>query len=588
MGRRLVDLLLLCALGLAGQEGAPQDDVILRAMRDELRRSDSLQLQNLKAPYYVEYALHDGESVTISATLGALLSSRRNRFRQPRVQVRVGSYQFDNSNYVLSDAFFGIRYRLGQPPLDDIYGVLRHYFWLTTDRAYKSALEAIARKRAALKNFNVSERLNDFAKAEPSRTVFPAESQSVDEELWKGRLRRLSEIFAGYPQVSGSSVEFQAVQSTFYFVNTEGTEARVGEKMMYVQVKATAQAPDGMILRDATVFQTREFDQVPPEPEMARGVRGVAENLTALARAPQGEPYTGPVLFEAKAAAQLIAEVLGRNLSLRRRPVSQPGRPILFPESELEGRLGSRTLPEWMDVVDDPTQKEWRGRPLFGHYLVDLEGMAPKPLELVTKGVLTGFLLTRQPVRGFGGSNGRARLPGNFGAKAAGFGNLFVRAGETVALDELRNKMLDLCRQRNKPHGIIVRKMDFPSSASLQELRRLTARIARAAGGGRPVSLPILVYRLYADGKEELIRGLRFRDLTTRSLRDIIAASDEEHLFDFLNNAAPFALMGAGGFVAESSVIAPALLFDELQLERLEEELPKPPVVPPPTLETAG
>ena len=74
--------------------------------------------------------------------------------------------------------------------------------------------------------------------------------------------------------------------------------------------------------------------------------------------------------------------------------------------------MGARVLPDSFSVVDDPTQKEWRGRPLFGAYEVDREGVMPKPLRLVEKGVLKGYLLTRQPVRGFEGSNGRARMPG--------------------------------------------------------------------------------------------------------------------------------------------------------------------------------
>jgi hypothetical protein len=237
-----------------------------------------------------------------------------------------------------------------------------------------------------------------------------------------------------------------------------------------------------------------------------------------------------------------------------------------------------------MDVVDDPVQAEWRGRPLFGHYLVDLEGVTPKPLSLVEKGVLKTYLLTRQPVGGFSESNGRARLPGGFGVKAPGFGNLFIRASQTVAPAELKRQMLELCRLRDKPYGILIRKMDFPSSASLEEFRRLAPRMSQAASGARPISFPVLAYRVYPDGREELVRGLRFRDLAVRSLRDIVAASDENHVFEFLDNNAPFALMGAGGFAAESTVVAPAVLFDELQLDRAEEQIPRPPVVPPPPL----
>jgi hypothetical protein len=80
---------------------------------------------------------------------------------------------------------------------------------------------------------------------------------------------------------------------------------------------------------------------------------------------------------------------------------------------------------------------------------------------------------------------------------------------------------------------------------------------------------------------------MRFRGLSTRSLKDILAASDEIAVFDFIDSPAPFALMGAGGFVTNASVIAPGILFDELELEPVQQEVPKPPIVPPPPLSGA-
>src|SRR5205814_9786381 len=128
--------------------------------------------------------------------------------------------------------------------------------------------------------------------------------------------------------------------------------------------------------------------------ETDRAVKSVAENVIALSKAPKGEDYSGPVLFEGMAGPQIFAEVLGRNLALARRPVSDGGRGGGFQPSELEGRIGARVLPEFFDVVDDPTQTEYRGRPLFGHYEIDREGVAPAALKLVDKGVLKNYLLT--------------------------------------------------------------------------------------------------------------------------------------------------------------------------------------------------
>lgn len=303
-----------------------------------------------------------------------------------------------------------------------------------------------------------------------------------------------------------------------------------------------------------------------------------------MTHAPPGDGYSGPVLFEPHAAAQLFAQVLGDNLKVSRKPVPDPGRPAQHLPSELENKIGSKILPEWMDVVDDPTQSEWHGQNLFGHYVYDIEGVAPKPLPLIEKGVLKTFLLTRTPVRkDFGSTNGRARLHGQYGADAPGFGNLFIHAAQTVPAAELKKKLIDLSRQNNKPYGILVRKLDYPSSASTDEFRRAMSSMAQSGGGTRPVSLPLLVYRVYPDGREELVRGLRFRGLSTRSFRDIIAASEDTQVFSFIDSLLPFALMGAGGYVSNAAVIAPGILFDELELERTQEDMPKLPVVPPPT-----
>src|SRR5581483_1010304 len=109
--------------------------------------------------------------------------------------------------------------------------------------------------------------------------------------------------------------------------------------------------------------------------------------VTAMASAPMGEDYSGPVLFEGISASQVLAELLGRNLPLTRRPVSDPGSGGGSQPGELEGRLGSRILPESFTVVDDPTLKTWKGKRLFGTMEVDEDGIAAKPLSLVEKGV---------------------------------------------------------------------------------------------------------------------------------------------------------------------------------------------------------
>jgi TldD protein len=256
---------------------------------------------------------------------------------------------------------------------------------------------------------------------------------------------------------------------------------------------------------------------------------------------------------------------------------------VNFLPSELETRMNGRVLPDWMEVTDDPTQSAWNGKPLIGFYTFDMEGVAPKPVTVIEKGTIKAFLTTRQPIRGFPTSNGHARLNGSYGARGAAIGNLFVKARESAPLADLKKRLIQLCQDRGKPYGILVRKLDFPFSAGAGELQGLAQANQQSGGSTRPVSPPVLLYRVYPDGREELVRGLRFRGLSTRSLRDILAASQETALFDFVNNGAPMAMMTAGGFLAPASVVAPGLLFDELEFELPRDQLPKTPVVPPPS-----
>ncbi len=557
-------------------------DPVIQAMRDEIQRARRLSIPNLgEPPYFVQYLLDQEENFAVSANLGGIVTRRSDRFRQADVRVRVGSYSFDNTNFAAGGLGGGSRYDLERFPTEDNYNLLRRYLWLETDSAYKNAVEALARKKAALRNITQPDQLNDLDAAPPVHYSRPIPRLSIDEDVWANRVRELSAIFANYPDLRTSAADLDSSAGGAYVVNSEGTEVRYPEVVTTVRAAASAQAQDGMMVRDAIAFHALTPAQMPTEAEMVRGVNALAEDVVALSKAPKGEDYNGPVLFAGIAGPQVFAEVLGRNLTVSRRPVVEGGRGGAVQPGEFEGRLGSRILPDFLTVVDDPTQKEWRGRPLFGSYDVDREGVAAQPLTLVEKGVLKTYLLTRQPVKGFSGSNGRARLPGSYGAATPTLSNLFVSATETTPASELKKRLIDLCQQRGKPYGILVRKLDFPSSAAPDEFRR----IALAAGsGGRPVSMPILAYKVYPDGREELVRGLRFRGFGGKSLKDIVTVGDDQVRFEYMENGAPMAILVGAGFTAEVSVIAPSLIVDDLELHPAEEEQPNLPIVPPPDM----
>ena len=573
-----LSLLLLAPICLP----AAAEDVALKAMRDELQRSMTLQFNALEKPYYLEYIMEDGHRVSVTAVLDGIVDVERSDVRVPRVRIRVGSPQFDNTNYLGGRGNFG---RSGASfPLDDDYSALRRGFWLATDQAYKTALDSISRKHAALKNVSVSEELPDFSAAKPAKVVTDFTPVTLEPGPWVERVKALSTAFLKFPDLRESEVDYSASDGIRRMVTSEGAEIRLPEREAQIRLQTNAQAKDGMTLRDAAIFECLGHDGLPSQAELLRIVEELGATVTAMANAPRAEDYSGPVLFEGRAAPQILAELLGHNLALARKPVTDPGSGGGGGSaSELEGRLGSRILPESFSVVDDPTRKDWKGQPLFGTMEVDEDGVEAAPLTLVSKGVLKSFLLTRHPVRGFPLTNARARLQGPFGNTVAGITNMIVESNEAVAHAELKGKLIDMLKQRDRPFGIIVRKMDFPSTGSGAEIRRLISGSARS-GGSRPVSLPLRVYRVYQDGKEEMVRGLHFRALNVRSLKDIVAAGDDTNIFNYPENGQPFALMGAGSETAETSVVAPSLLIDDLELVRIEDEQPNLPIVPAPAL----
>lgn len=556
---------LLFAQSATRPQASQDKDVLFDAMKAELQRSMSLSLQQLEKPYYVSYTIDGGHVWSATAVMGGLIGQASEPFRYPAMALRVGDYNFDQTNYAGGGAR-GPAYALSGFPLDDNPEVIRDYLWLNTDAAYKASLQAIAHKRAALRSVTVSEELPDFAHAKPNTILKNQAPIAFDDKLWTDRTRAISAIFNSYTNLRTSVADFTALDAVHRFVDSEGTIIRTPQEEGQFEIRASGQAKDGMIVRDSALFYTDDIKKMFSESELTQAAKNVAEMVGKLAAAPMGDNYSGPVLFEGVSSPQLLAEVLGRNLHINRKPTASPGGGN---PTELEGRRGVRIMPEMFDVTDDPTL------PYFGHAEVDDEGVTGGPIRLVEKGVLKDFLRTRMPVRGYSESNGRAMLGGGPAPT-----NLIVKTSESSPVSELRKKLIDLCKQRDLAYGIVIKKMDFPSTAAADEMRRLIT----GAGTGRPVSMPLYIYKLYPDGHEELIRGVRLRGVNARSLKDILAAGDDSNTLNYLENGATFAQVGGGGYTTGVTVIAPSILIDDLEITKMEDELPKLPVVASPML----
>lgn len=555
-------------------------DTQLRAMADELARSKTLKLNDLDRPYFIQYAVSDLQQVYVAASLGGLLGSSRVHLRQPTVQVRVGDYRFDNTNSIYS-GHAGVSLL----PVDDDYRAMRNELWLDTDSLYKASADQIARKRAALREMADPDQTPDFAPAKPVQLVQPIAAFDIDQRAWEQRIRALSARIQSHPDVVASGVALRVISSTYRLVNSEGTVLRVPQMLAEIEIHATALAADGSRVSGHQTLTALEHSQFPAENELASAVDRVGSEASALSKAPMAEEYSGPVLFEQEAAAQMMAQVLTDAIRVERRPVapvgSNEGAQVM--EGVWSSRVGSKVAPDWLSVEDDPREKDFHGAALAGRFEVDDEGVPAQAVTIVEKGTLKTFLMSREPVRNLNASNGHGRLPGAFGTQQAVIGNLFVRAEQTVPEAKMKALLMEKVKAAGLKYGLLIRRIDFPSNASFEELQSI-ARQMQQHGYSRGLNAATLAYRVYPDGREELVRGLRFKEFSARELRDLEAASDRPYVLNYVNNGSAFNLAGASTDATTSSVICPSVLINNVDVERADEDTRRLPIVPPPDL----
>ena len=583
---RYATALLGVAVGMrAAETPLPAEirrDVQLRAMLDELQRSKTLHLKDLDEPYFVQYSVSDSNQLTVTASLGGITSSNRLHLRQPRVAVRVGSYKFDNTNSV-----FSREANSGLFPVDDNYGAMRTALWLLTDASYKAATDEIARKRNALREIAEPDPVPDFAPAKPTTVILSSTNSEVDQQAWESLAGRLSGRFRLFPEVATSNVRLRQITSTYRVANTEGTVIRIPQDLADIEIRATALAGNGTRVWNHRLIALLEAGQLPSEEDLNNAVDSVARETRDLTRAAVAEDYTGPVLFEGEAAAEMMAQVLTDALRLQRKPLAPPeeaarAQPL---ESVWASRAGAKVAPDWLTIVDDARERSFHGQVLAGQYDVDDEGVPATRVTLVEKGTLKNFLSSREPVAGYDSSNGHGRLPGPFESEQAVIGNLFVQAAETVSGAALKAKLIENVKAAGLKYGLLIRRLDFPSTARVEELEGLEQQLQKN-GYSRTLTPPLLAFRVYPDGREELVRGFRFGDFSAKNLRALEGASSESFVLNYITNGSAFNIADAGSDATLSSVVCPSLLFNNVELLRADNEAAKAPAVPPPALIT--
>lgn len=539
----------------------PQLDEIVAS---ELERSMAVLAEQEEPPHYIAVAVTDNWTSSVSATAGTIRHSDDDRYRYLDVDVRVGTPELDNTHPLRGQSNYRRRDRSRVLfPLDEQpEHALRHAVWQELDARYREAAEAVVMVRAN-QTVKVEEEdpAPDFGPREPIQDQVPVAAFDFDRMAWEPILTALSSRLDASPRIHESWASIRASREITTFVDTEGTRLSHGTTRVRVSLSASATAEDGDEVSADRHMDVHLPDRLPDAATLEAWADEVVAELEGLLDAPRGKPYSGPVLLRGKAAAVFFHEVMGHRLEGHRQKRESEGK--TFKEY-----VGRSILPEFIDVVDDPTLAHAAGHDLNGFYAYDDEGVAAQRVQLVEDGVLMGFLMGRSPIQGFGHSNGHGRRSVGR-SPVSRMGNLVIEVENGRPYERLRAQLIESVRKQDLEYGLIVGEIDggftmtgrrFPNSFNV-----------RAATS----------WRVYADGRpDELIRGIDLVGTPLEAFSSIVAGGDDPDVFN--------GFCGAESGMVPVGGVSPSILFSSLEFQLKDKGSDRPPLLDKPGADPDG
>jgi len=536
--------IVLLALPAVAAPGPADEPALERAIAAELGRAkSSLREEGYPPIYFAQLTVWDLEDWDQWSDLAAPRAESTMRQRIALADVRVGGPALDNHPVSPRGDYLGTPVSIA----DDEFA-LRHALWRILDGAYKTATADFLRKQAVLVSRGRADYDADDLSAEPataSTAAWSPRAWSVD------RLRRLDDALSdplrAAPWVLHAESHVGLRRLRTRLRGTSGLAIDKTDDWARIEIEAVALSSDGLRESVSRDWHAREPEALPSEAELGRAGRELVDDLAELRVAATTSPFSAPALLDASVAGGLVY-ALGQSLSGEEQ--RNPGGAQTF-----RGRLGDRIISETLTLVDDPIAASFRGRPLFGRYEFDDQGVPARRVTLIEKGLLRGFLLSRYAVKGFAHSNGHARAP--LGQIPLGVpGNLFLTSSEPHSRDALVALLREECRRQGKPYGLWI--------------RRLRGWSQQQSGGQGSIRL-LAEVRLVsaATGRVERVRDLDLVGTPLVMAESVMAAGDDPEIADT-------------DAVAPSSIVSPSLLLTEAELQRSETKPEKAPVLPPP------
>jgi TldD protein len=580
-----------------GPKSSAVTDEILDAIAEEMNRDlTELQLEGMPGPYHISYKITEVEVNDVVASLGHTTTRKANHFVNLEVRVRVGippnPMELDNANYIVpgGDGVDGVAGR--SLPLEATPRIARRVAWLVTDEAYKEALYQLQAKMEARQSSGTRSALPSWTAEKAivsEETVLVPELESLDKI--EERAKKLSAGFRGNPSIRDSRVAITSYVERRWYLNSEGTNVTDTRRASGVAIVATAQADDGQELAQYFLRYGRTADDLPTDDELAGEAKRLQTTLVALQKAPIIGRYAGPVLFEGEGAVGIVRNSLAPHLGgtplpegLRPQEAKQFG-------GALRDKNGLRVMSTNLSIIDDPTTSQLSGKPVIGGYKIDDEGVAAQKVEVVKAGMLKSLLTSRTPSQKGAVSNGHARRTTDGGMFHGSATNLLITGKGGQSRAALKAKLTAAAKAEGLKYGVLVRQFDDSALTAAPEYsRRELINLVSTADTDLPPPTS-LVYKVYPNGKEELVRGAQLAEIPVRIWKDVIGVGKTQTVYNYLASPQSYLANKVGGGTdgggvptsgIESAISTPDLLFKEIDILPITSGQRAAPAVPSP------
>ena len=530
---------------------------ILDIMKGENEREMGALRKQKDPVHYLAYQLVEQRIVNLEAEGGALITDSDDAARNLDVEVRVGTPELDNTRALASDdnGLNSPLTRRGVVPFSDDKQAIQNALWLETDRRYREAVTALGYVRQDQSTLSKRATAPDFAIEKPEVYVEAPQQLVFDKQQWVDRLKRCSaKALKGAATRGSCGVVFQ--QNTAWFVNSEGSQVQLSWTNAQMSVSVGVKADDGMGLSRLEQRFGRQPADLPNDAAVDKMIATVTGDLDALHDAPLAEPYVGPAILEGRAAGVFFHEVFGHRIEGHRQKDTTSGQTFA-------SYVGKDIAPDWLSVYDDATIVTLNGMQMNGFYRFDDEGVRAHRVSLIDHGKLIGFLMGRNPIKGFDHSNGHGRRSPGL-PPVARQGNLVVEVAKSVPRADLEKLLIEEVKRQHRPYGMIFTDI----SGGFTNTSAFAPQAFKVN--------PVMAYRLFPDGKKELVRGIDISGTPLVALQSIRAASREIETFN--------GVCGAESGWVPVSASAPSLLLEKIEVEKGFIPPDRPPLLGPPSI----